>query len=327
MKSRVNPILRVFFSLTLLLSTVWSVPVQGGRASFPAARGLSNSLKAETEWRRVTPQGEEFSILTPVAPTLCKQGGDYLIGGSDGSGQRVLDHRSYGGYVNSFIFYIESFKTARPKNLLKVLDDERYPLRVFEDEIKIEGHDAKQYRLTHGQYYGKYFEVVTKKHVYLITLASRGEDNTSVARFISALSLGDNLAGPAALQVLDVRDNPTYKSALLSEAAPVGETAPAQLTERIYKPSEASRKAVIVSRPEPVYTEEARQKQVMGTVVLRGVFGADGQVRNLRVKQGLKEGLTGKAIEAALSIRFFPAEKDGQLVSQYIQIEYNFNLY
>ena len=304
---------------------MWSVPVQRGRASFPAARSLSNSLKAETEWQRATPQGEEFSILTPVAPTLCKQGGDYLIGGS---GERVLDHRSYGGYVNSFIFYIESFKTARPKNLLKVLDDERYPLRVFEDEIKIEGHDAKQYRLTHEQYYGKYFEVLTKKHVYLITLASRGGDNTSVARFISALSLGDNLAGPAALQVLDVRDNPTYKSALLSEAAaPVSEAAPAQPAEKIYKPSEASRKAVIVSRPEPVYTEAARQKQVMGTVVLRGVFGADGQVRNLRVKQGLKEGLTGKAIEAALSIRFFPAEKDGQPVSQYIQIEYNFNLY
>jgi TonB family protein len=96
---------------------------------------------------------------------------------------------------------------------------------------------------------------------------------------------------------------------------------------KTYKPGEASRKAVIVGRPEPPYTDEARRDQVMGTVVLRAVFGADGYVNTIRVVSGLKGGLTGKAIEAALSLRFFPAEKDGQLISQYIQIEYNFNLY
>jgi TonB family protein len=96
---------------------------------------------------------------------------------------------------------------------------------------------------------------------------------------------------------------------------------------RIFKPSEVSSKARILSRPEPQYTEEARKNQVSGTVVLRAVFSASGQVTNIRTVSGLPNGLTERAMAAARQIRFAPATKDGRPVSQYIQIEYNFNLY
>jgi TonB family protein len=78
---------------------------------------------------------------------------------------------------------------------------------------------------------------------------------------------------------------------------------------------------------EPQYTEEARENAVSGTVVLRAVFSASGDVTNIRVVSGLPYGLTESAVEAAREIRFSPAVKDGRPVSQYIQIEYNFNLY
>ena len=96
---------------------------------------------------------------------------------------------------------------------------------------------------------------------------------------------------------------------------------------KIFKPSEVSSKARILSRPEPQYTEEARKNQVSGTVVLRAVFSASGQVTNIRTVSGLPNGLTERAMAAARQIRFAPATKDGRPVSQYIQIEYNFNLY
>jgi len=41
----------------------------------------------------------------------------------------------------------------------------------------------------------------------------------------------------------------------------------------------------------------------------------------------LPDGLTEKAIAAARSIRFQPAQKDGRPVSQYAVIEYSFNIY
>ncbi len=96
---------------------------------------------------------------------------------------------------------------------------------------------------------------------------------------------------------------------------------------RTFSPKEVNVKARILSRPEPQYTEEARKNQVSGTVVLRAVFSSSGQVTSIRAVSSLPYGLTERAIAAARQIRFSPAMKDGRAVSQYIQIEYNFNLY
>jgi TonB family protein len=96
---------------------------------------------------------------------------------------------------------------------------------------------------------------------------------------------------------------------------------------RPFAPLDVDKKARVLARPEPQYTEEARGNQVEGTVVLRAVFSSTGEVTNIRVVSGLPDGLTEKAVEAVHKITFSPALKDGHTVSQYIQIEYNFNLY
>lgn len=64
-----------------------------------------------------------------------------------------------------------------------------------------------------------------------------------------------------------------------------------------------------------------------GVVRLRAVLSANGQVTNITVLQGLPDGLTEKAIEAARQIKFRPAQKDGRVVSQWVTLEYNFRLY
>ena len=96
---------------------------------------------------------------------------------------------------------------------------------------------------------------------------------------------------------------------------------------RTFSQKEVTRKAQIVSRPEPLYTEEARKNQITGTVVLRMVLNANGSVSNIAPVSRLPDGLTEKAIAAARQIKFVPAEKDGRKVSQYVTIQYNFNIY
>jgi TonB family protein len=90
---------------------------------------------------------------------------------------------------------------------------------------------------------------------------------------------------------------------------------------------DVTRKAQIISKPEPLYTEEARKNQVTGTVRLRLILSASGSVSGITPVSRLPDGLTEKAIEAARRISFTPAEKDGRKVSQYVTIEYNFNIY
>jgi TonB family protein len=96
---------------------------------------------------------------------------------------------------------------------------------------------------------------------------------------------------------------------------------------RTFQPREVTAKAVIISKPEPGFTEEARKNNVTGLVRLRAVLSSGGAVQNIAVIKGLPDGLTEKAIAAARSIKFRPAQKDGRTVSQWVTLEYNFNIY
>jgi TonB family protein len=96
---------------------------------------------------------------------------------------------------------------------------------------------------------------------------------------------------------------------------------------RIFSGREVTQKARVLEKPEPTYTETARMFGVEGRVVLRAVFSKNGEVTNLHVVSKLPHGLTQQALKAARAIRFSPAQKDGQPVSMFMELQYNFNLY
>ena len=82
----------------------------------------------------------------------------------------------------------------------------------------------------------------------------------------------------------------------------------------------------ILSVPKPVYTKEGIAKRIEGDVRLEVVFTASGEVRVLRVIQGLGSGLDDAAETAAREIRFRPALQDGQPVDSEVPIRITFEL-
>jgi len=70
--------------------------------------------------------------------------------------------------------------------------------------------------------------------------------------------------------------------------------------------------AEILSKPTPVYTDEARKLRIEGEVMLEVVFESSGRLRIVRVLRGLGHGLDEAATRAAEQIRFKPALRDGQ---------------
>jgi TonB family protein len=70
--------------------------------------------------------------------------------------------------------------------------------------------------------------------------------------------------------------------------------------------------AEILSKPVPIYTDEARAKRIEGEVLLEVVFEASGKLHILRVVHGLGHGLDEAAVQAAEQIRFKPALRNGQ---------------
>lgn len=70
----------------------------------------------------------------------------------------------------------------------------------------------------------------------------------------------------------------------------------------------------ITFKPNPIYTEEARNLKLEGEVLLEVEFAANGQLHVNRVVRGLGHGLDEAAIAAANKMRFKPAAKNGQAV-------------
>src|SRR5438094_4277387 len=68
----------------------------------------------------------------------------------------------------------------------------------------------------------------------------------------------------------------------------------------------------IISKPNPVYTQEARQLKLEGEVLLEVIFAANGQLHVNRVVRGMGHGLDEAAVTAANNMRFKPALRNGQ---------------
>ena len=85
-----------------------------------------------------------------------------------------------------------------------------------------------------------------------------------------------------------------------------------------------SRPLIILRKPMPEHTVGMRVYGERGIARLRVSLGADGSITLIGVLRSIDEGLTHKAIEAAKSIKFLPAEVDGKPVDSMFTIDYNF---
>lgn len=83
---------------------------------------------------------------------------------------------------------------------------------------------------------------------------------------------------------------------------------------------------VVISKPLPAYTAEARELKIQGDVTLRVRFLASGQVEVLGVVNGLGHGLDEQAVKAAEQIRFKPATRGGRPVDQVSLVRISFQM-
>ncbi len=82
----------------------------------------------------------------------------------------------------------------------------------------------------------------------------------------------------------------------------------------------------VLSRFEPVYSEEARKAKYQGVVVLSAIVRKDGTIEILKVVRSLGLGLDENAIQALKRWRFRPGMKGGKPVDVALNIEVNFSL-
>jgi TonB family protein len=275
------------------------------RFAFAAAFILIYSLspiRAAEPWGKYTGEDEEFSVRMPNPPRLFS---NFITAGL---GPKIRE-RIYSTYSNGSVYLVVTYDRTSLKNTLM-----NFRLHhCMSAEIKevsqksLSGFEGKEYSLKFGEVIGTLNIYVTKKRSYAVAVVQAVDNAPLREYFLSTFSLtGDDTSSA----------DPPPESPSLPQINPSNPLSAKELT----------RKSVVVSKPEPGYTDAARAAGITGRVVLRAVFASSGKVSHIRVVHAV-DGLTERAIDAARHLTFIPATKDGQFVSYWMQLEYNFNLY
>jgi TonB family protein len=128
---------------------------------------------------------------------------------------------------------------------------------------------------------------------------------------VASAGFGSGIASPGQGDGRSPGRGGTVQSAgfATQEAGPTGPKQPRQLDS-----GPATTPVEVTYKPNPVYTDEARQLRLEGEVLLEVSFSASGQLHVNRVVRGMGHGLDEAATAAASKMRFKPAMRNGQPV-------------
>ena len=319
----------------------------GARAQTPAP-----------EWVAFAPEGEGFNARMPEQPVASAQ--SVHANGLSASGTRyaaAADERTTfvvwsmkgsdangplgvgvpaGAFYTGVASYLDAVDELAWELLItpefeRLAREKVSPRRMAEmglgmsygGELELSGMPARQFYVRLEKESGLVYVSAEGPRVYVVAALGPGESNARLKQFLDSFALKSAATRPAVAGG-GIGTGPGRGGG--GGAAAGGGDAPVDYS-RPFKTAEVTKKAIIIEKPEPGFTEQARKFSVTGTVRLRAILASTGEVTNVSVVKGLPHGLTRKSVAAAVQIRFVPAERDGQKVSQYVTLEYNFNIY
>ena len=259
----------------------------------------------QKKWPKYTVKDEEFSVELPTMPAMTSG----VVFQPRLQKYRVERHLKTS--LDGIVYTIDVFENSEPHESLddfiaeQILSSD-YDLSTAHD-VELYGNRGKQFLAKDKTQPAMVQVFATERWLYRFAASGSDAANAAVKQFFSSIVLGKSI------DAIPVSDGPGMPLVLDSG-------------ERIYKGSEVDTKVRLISKPEPTYTEDARSNRIQGTVVLRAIFAKNGQVTHIRVVAALPYGLTERCVDAVKKIKFTPATKEGQPVSMWIQLEYNFNL-
>ena len=276
---------------------------------------LATTVKAQTQtapWLRYTVRSDEFSVTLPVEPEI-KTSEVFITRLQKSRLERLVEAKA-----GKLVYRIYVYENPKPRQSLKDFVTEQTTRSdldlVFESDVTSGKFSGKQYSSHDRDFPSTEQYFATEGRLYRFVVWGATAEHEDAKQFFASVMLGKKAEG---VEVLEGSTQASQSSGGIG----VG-PGPAAFIGK-----EVDTKARLLTKPEPQYTTAARNHQIVGVVVLKVVFASSGKVTNIRVVQGLPDGLTERAIEAARKIKFIPASKEGKYVSMWMQLEYNFNLY
>jgi TonB family protein len=274
-------------------------------------------------WQRFRVANEHFSVLLPALPVVIKRGqfGSQPTGTPPFGLPTRKDGRTYAAYREGVVYLVIAFDNPKPKETLEFFFQEQLgknELRnvlitarseTSQNNLKVIDYKLRKYDYQRTSFYpGVLQPIDAKNRAFAILAIGKDENDPAVNQFLHSFESDDQ---PNGIEIGKGADS-------------VGE--PNDAADQGVSPKDVSRKAMIIIKPPPSYTPEAREKRLNGSVTLTAVLNASGRVTNIQAVSGLSDFFQ-TSTEAAEKICFIPAIKDGRFVSITTELVYTFNIY
>ncbi|MGI8668453.1 MAG: energy transducer TonB [Aridibacter sp.] len=277
------------------------------------AQTSANAVQGDklVKWEPLNGKDNELILYMPQGfKTIADSGYDYI--GPRGSGKiegKLLIYR----YINGVILFLDYY-TGDVKQIQKSLEKEEKsaPEKIGE----INGFDFKQFTETDDEHYKKKQYYRIKDRLYILTAVAKSEDNEIIKDFFQSVKLINDNKGVS----------PNVPSGITSiTLSGIKEKEMLKFDDsQVINDKEADRPVVILNLPRPKFPIGIVRNLSNGKIILKALFAATGQVTKVEVLDSPSKELSKAAIEAIKKAKFLPAEKDGKLISVYIEKQYSF---
>jgi hypothetical protein len=287
---------------------------------------LAPKVFAQTaDWEILRTDNGEFSMKMPAGCYSHFYASSGITLHQTGNIYHLREMRLVSCYREGTLLDVEIYKSDHPRQAVEVL----------QSYTKIDGNKLsldkgfygleKTVKTVNSVFIQRF--VAGKNHVYIITAATRGEPNAMMQTFFESLKFASgskSISSDSTEKYVMISALKNYTPELIYETDQPNKVKPPIAPK---KDDSKLKNMIVLSLPQPSYTNAAQKNKVGGNVSLRLTLGADGRVNQFRVMKTLPDGLLREAVVAAMRIKYLPAELSGEPVSSNQLIEYYFKTY
>ncbi|HSS21480.1 MAG TPA: energy transducer TonB [Pyrinomonadaceae bacterium] len=303
------------------------------------------ALTQTSDWERLSPEGEEFTVQMPKGSTFESSKEPYhkmelntrtyISKGQPGpvfavvSLSGIKSNPAMYTEMQRINSYVDAFKTIFSP---KVRKDAVVKLVLVGDKT-LQGNPGREYRLTIGDLTGTAQVFATRKRFYSIVFLNTKKDDAVQEEFLSSFVLPEKIQSeqPAAQPAIAIDGGATASPAEArsrnAEAAPAeqangaGEVKPDGTPGKRGPISAGVLNGKAISLPRPEHPAEA--KDVEGVVVVQVMIDEQGNVTDARAVSG-PAVLQAASTKAAFLAKFTPTLLSGEPVKVTGVLVYNF---
>lgn len=186
-------------------------------------------------------------------------------------------------------------------------------------------------------------DMASSKGYYAISVALRTSDNQTANTILQSISVNGNHLMKRTIEALPIeaitvpitslktsqpiKDALKHKQTAKVEVKYDGELYNSKVSGKSGQEIFYSSPLIILRKKAASYPSGARNSFVQGTIRLSVLFKADGDIGEIIVLSADRTGLAESAVDAAKTIKFFPAHIDGKPVDSRKMMEYSFMIY